>query len=193
MRNRFLLSAKLLPVSSGLIVVAAASGSWVPLQAQCSGGLACGPAERFTPSATSAAADVPGSTVLSITQPGSASFPESFNTTIGGLNRSGVGSSSPFPGAAVLQLTGTGNVAMPTEEVDQPVGPSSVPQAVAPSTSALFLRLQPTQFTIDQPARPNLDTGTVSLWNSENVLYKQDSTGSPCSLNKQGPQIATCR
>lgn len=190
MRTRFLLSAKLLPVSSGLIVAALASGGWIPLHAQCSGGLACGPTERFSPSA---AADVPGSTVMSISQPGSASFPESFHTSIGGSNRSGVGSSSQFTGAAVLQLTGTGVVAMPAEEVEQPVGPSSVPQAVAPSTSALFLRLQPTQFTLDQPARPNLDTGNISLWNSENVLYKQDGTGSPCSLNKQGPQIATCR
>jgi len=165
-----------------LVLAGATSAS-----AQCVMGASCSPSERLS---NPAGLDPAIGATSPVPQQGAVGFSETFGTSGGAVNSfSRVGSSSEFPGAVVV----TTDDAPATRGSDRTDSPPLPPQLNVPSSTALHSRLHPTLVTTDGPARSAPEGITGSLWNSENVLYKQDGTGAACSLNKQGPLIATCR
>jgi len=190
------------PSTPGAFLIAAASSlaacplivnGLPPAHAQCSMGSACLPSERFSPSGGMAGG---ASESLSPTQQGSVSFSETLNRSIGGASVSIGGASASIGGEATPLSTaptiGASNTSTTSDykQFVQTVAPS---QVSPPSASSLHSRLHPALISVDGIGRAGSDGMTGSLWNSDSVLYKQDSSGAACSLNKQGPLISTCR
>lgn len=158
-----------------LNLTAAGVFSTQPALAQCSLGIACGGPAAFSPIDRG---DRPGqnsvvtSTTVAIEIP-ITSFGSASNT-----------SSAPTAGLAAL---GAPSI-VPVEHL---TGRDDLGSAAA--TGAALLRLQP--IIVDQTERASLsDAGSpTNLWNAEAILYRPDRTGGACSLNRQGPQINTCR
>ena len=71
--------------------------------------------------------------------------------------------------------------------------PGAPAASAAAATAATLLRLQPSIVAQDDRSTLNDNGGPGNLWNAESILYKLERTGGPCSLNRQGPQINTCR
>lgn len=118
---------------------------------------------------------------------------ETSNTSFGGVNRQSAGTSTDqgVLGNPQVRLPGNANSAVAPNlslgNQDQaPENPAITP--------ALTTRLQPASLNSSSTgtATITLDGSSSSLWNSESILYKKDRTGSPCSINRQGPQINTC-
>jgi|GEM_PF-4381831 len=64
---------------------------------------------------------------------------------------------------------------------------------LAAATGPAMLHLQSS--ILDQSERVSLSDNAsyTNLWNAEGISYRNDRTVGACSLNRQGPQINTCR
>jgi len=173
-----------------------------PAQGQCLSPASCGgisqssligPARNEATSAPTNPTSLTSPTlVIPITQ--YSGFTETLNTSLGGVSRQSAGTSTDqgVTSNPQTKLPGNPNSAIaPNLNLDK--------QELAPEnpaiTPALTTRLQPALLNSSSTGMTisPLDGSNSSLWNSESILYKQDRTGSPCSINRQGPQINTCR
>lgn len=121
-------------------------------------------------------------------------FTETAKTTLGGFSRLGTGNLTEQGAPAGPQIRLQGNpdsVSAP----DLTLGERKLTPEITSITPALTTRLQPASLSSYSAGvgATAPDSANSSLWNFEAILYKQDRTGSSCSLNRQGPQINTCR
>lgn len=144
-----------------------------PVLAQCAMGLACGIPAGLSPLDRG---DLPGqnvvtSTTVTIEAP-------STTTTFAAASDT---STAPAPPLAVHST----EPAITTDHLTANPG--------AAATGAALLRLQPSIVAQDDRSTVNDTGGPSNLWNAESILYKLERTAGSCSLNRQGPQINTCR
>jgi hypothetical protein len=147
-----------------------------PALAQCSVGIACGAPAAFSPIGRG---DLPGQNIVVTSTAVAIEIPI---TTFGATSNT---RSAPTSGTTPHSTPSD----VPLEHLMEW---NELSSAAAKSGAALLL-LQPT--IADQAERSSLDHNgsPTTLWNAETILYKLERTGGPCSLNRQGPQINTCR
>lgn len=157
-----------------LYLTAAGLLSTQPALAQCSSGIACGPS---SPYGSDNRTDLPGQNVVVSATAVAIEIP------VANFGAASHTSAAPAP-----------RLPAPPADLQSMTGDSSPPAArLSAETAATLLRLQPA--VLDQDGRQALsDIGSpTNLWNAESIVYKLERTGGPCSLNRQGPQINTCR
>jgi hypothetical protein len=150
-----------------------------PALAQCATTNACGPSAAYTPLNRS---DLPGQTVVVSTTAVSIELP---THSFGDAHHT---SSAPAPRSAPA----TESALQPDfRNITGDLGATAASSSA--SAGASLLRLQSTILNQDVTGSSNENGGPTNLWNAESILWKADRTGGPCSLNRQGPQINTCR